>query len=79
MGCRSVFRKSSWASRLRRWRRHGASAQEQLATLVPDARYAVAAESAHYIQLQQPELVVDAVRRVVEAVRDPGRRGSAPQ
>jgi hypothetical protein len=31
----------------------------------------VAAESGHYVQLDQPELVVEAVRQVVEAVRDP--------
>jgi pimeloyl-ACP methyl ester carboxylesterase len=46
------------------------AAQEQLATLVPDASFTVATESAHYIQLQQPELVIDAIRQVVDAVRD---------
>jgi pimeloyl-ACP methyl ester carboxylesterase len=47
------------------------TAQEQLAMLVPDGRFVIAEESAHYVQLQQPELVVDAIREVVEAVRDP--------
>ncbi len=47
------------------------AAQEGLARLTPDARFEVAAESSHYIQLQQPELVIDAVRAVVDAVRDP--------
>ncbi len=51
----------------RAWR----AAQEGLAALAPDARFAVAAESGHYVQLQQPELVVAAVRQVVEAVRQP--------
>jgi pimeloyl-ACP methyl ester carboxylesterase len=45
--------------------------QERLATLLPGARHVIAMESEHYIQLQQPELVIDAVRQVVEAVRDP--------
>jgi pimeloyl-ACP methyl ester carboxylesterase len=47
------------------------AAQEQLATLVPRARYTVAAESAHYIQLQQPALVIEAIRQVVVGVREP--------
>ena len=45
--------------------------QERLAALLPGARHVIARESEHYIQLQQPELVIDAVRQVVEAVRDP--------
>ena len=45
--------------------------QDRLATLVPGARHVIARESEHDIQLQQPELVIDAVRQVVEAVRDP--------
>jgi pimeloyl-ACP methyl ester carboxylesterase len=47
------------------------AAQERLATLVPRARYSVAGESAHYVQLQQPALVLEAVRQVVAGVRDP--------
>jgi pimeloyl-ACP methyl ester carboxylesterase len=45
--------------------------QDRLAALVPGARHVIARESEHYIQLQQPELVIDAVRQVVDAVRDP--------
>jgi pimeloyl-ACP methyl ester carboxylesterase len=45
--------------------------QDRLAALLPRARHVIARESEHYIQLQQPELVIDAVRQVVEAVRDP--------
>ena len=45
--------------------------QDRLAALLPDARHVIAHESEHYIQLQQPELVIAAVREVVEAVRDP--------
>jgi hypothetical protein len=46
-------------------------AQDELATLVPDARHIIATESAHYVQLQQPELVITAIDDVVTAVRDP--------
>jgi pimeloyl-ACP methyl ester carboxylesterase len=49
------------------------TAQEQLARRVPDSRFVVAEESAHYVQLQQPELVITVIQQVVEAVRDPGR------
>jgi pimeloyl-ACP methyl ester carboxylesterase len=47
------------------------AAQEKLATLVPGTHFIVATESGHYIQIDQPELVVDAIRTVVDAVRDP--------
>jgi pimeloyl-ACP methyl ester carboxylesterase len=43
--------------------------QRQLAQLVPGARQVIATKSGHYIQLSQPELVIDATRAVVEAVR----------
>ena len=44
------------------------TAQDGLAGLLPDARHVIAAESGHYIQLQQPNLVIEAVREVVAAV-----------
>jgi len=43
--------------------------QRQLAQLVPGARQVIATNSGHYIQLAQPELVVDATRAVVDAAR----------
>ncbi len=49
--------------------------QDRLAALLPDARHVIARESEHYIQLQQPELVIEAVRQVVEDVRDPSSWG----
>ena len=60
-----------------------AQSQGQLAALTGDARHVVATESAHYVQLQQPDLVIEAIRQVVEAVRDPatwstGRAMTAP-
>jgi pimeloyl-ACP methyl ester carboxylesterase len=54
------------------------ASQNRLATLVPGARHVVATESGHYIQLEQPELVIDAIRRVVKRARKRGgfSRGS---
>lgn len=48
------------------------ASEEDLATLSPLSRFAVAANSAHYIQLDEPELVVNAIARVVTALREPG-------
>ncbi len=47
------------------------AANEDLATLVPNARFTVAAESGHDIHQDHPELVTDAIRQVVAGVRDP--------
>jgi pimeloyl-ACP methyl ester carboxylesterase len=52
--------------------------QAALAELVPGARHVIATGSGHYIQLEQPELVIDAIRQVVEAVRDPRGWSGAP-
>ena len=59
----------------RAWR----EGQDELATLLPDSRHVIATESDHYIQIEQPDLVIDAVRRVVEAVRDPASWGQYAQ
>jgi pimeloyl-ACP methyl ester carboxylesterase len=45
--------------------------QSRLAELLPGARHRIAAESDHYVQIEQPVLVTDAIRAVVDAVRDP--------
>jgi len=45
--------------------------QTDLAGLVPGGRLVVAERSGHYVHQAQPELVVQAVRQVVGAVRDP--------
>jgi len=45
--------------------------QDALATLTPNARHKIATKSAHYIQVQEPQLVIDAIKNVVDAVRDP--------
>ena len=44
-----------------------------LAALVPDTRLVTIADSGHYIQAEQPDVVIEAIRQVVEAVRDPSR------
>jgi hypothetical protein len=45
--------------------------QDKLTELVPNSRRAVAEGSDRYIQIEQPNLVIQAVRQVVNAVRDP--------
>jgi pimeloyl-ACP methyl ester carboxylesterase len=47
------------------------AANEDLATLVPNARFWVAAESGHDIHQDQPELVSEAIQQVLEGVRSP--------
>jgi pimeloyl-ACP methyl ester carboxylesterase len=44
-------------------------AQEKLARLVPNAKHITNTKSGHEIQKEQPQLVVDAIREVVDAVR----------
>ena len=43
--------------------------QASLAALTPGARHVVATQSGHYVQLQQPGLVIAAIREVVAAAR----------
>ncbi len=45
--------------------------QDDLIALVPDARLVVAEQSRHHIQIDEPNLVIEAIRQVVDAVRDP--------
>ena len=49
-------------------------AQEKLAHLAPDAEHITNTNSGHEIHKEQPQLVVDSIRKVVEAVRK-GSRG----
>ena len=42
-----------------------------LAGLVPKARLVIVPDSGHYIQAEKPELVIEAIRQVVEGVRHP--------
>jgi hypothetical protein len=49
--------------------------QAWLARLVPGAKRIVAEQSGHNIHQDQPELVIEAIRMVVDAVRDPSTWG----
>lgn len=53
------------AARERVWR----EMQQDLARRSPRGEVVIAEKSGHYVQQDQPELVIDAVRRVVESVR----------
>jgi pimeloyl-ACP methyl ester carboxylesterase len=54
------------------------TAQDELATLAPNAKHKIATKSAHYIQVQEPQLVIDAIKQVVEAVHNPSGWTTAP-
>jgi pimeloyl-ACP methyl ester carboxylesterase len=45
--------------------------QNELAALVPNGKHVIAKRSGHDIQHEQPKLVINAVHKVVEAVRQP--------
>jgi pimeloyl-ACP methyl ester carboxylesterase len=45
------------------------AAQNKLGKLVPGARHVIATRSGHYIQIDQPKLVIDGIRRVVRKAR----------
>jgi pimeloyl-ACP methyl ester carboxylesterase len=47
------------------------AANEDMAKLVPKARFFVAKDSRHDIHQDQPELVTEAIRQVVAGVRSP--------
>ena len=49
------------------------AAQAALARLFPGAKHITNTRSHHYIHLEQPQLVINAIRDVVDAVRDAGR------
>jgi hypothetical protein len=53
------------------WKKLWRELQDDLAALVPDARHTIATRSGHEIPEQQPALVIAAIGRVVDAVRDP--------
>ena len=44
--------------------------QAELAAQSSNGEQIVAEQSGHYIQLEQPQLVIDAVRQVVEAAQE---------
>ena len=52
-------------------------AQNSLATLVPNAKHITDTHSGHNIQMEQPQLVIDAIRGVVDTIRS-GTAAPAP-
>jgi hypothetical protein len=36
---------------------------------VPNTPHRIATNSSHYVQIEEPQLVIDAIRQVVEAAR----------
>jgi pimeloyl-ACP methyl ester carboxylesterase len=48
------------------------AAQMDLIALTSDTHHLIASQSAHYIQITQPDVVIAAIHSVVDAVRDPG-------
>lgn len=48
------------------------TAQDSLARLFPNAKHITNTNSSHYIQIDQPRLVIDSIREVVDAVRNSG-------
>jgi hypothetical protein len=49
------------------------AAQESLASLFPDGEHITNTNSGHYVQLEQPRLVIDSIRAVVDSVRTSNR------
>jgi hypothetical protein len=43
--------------------------QNELAQLLPNTPHRIAAKSSHYVQIEEPQLVIDAIGQVIEAVR----------
>jgi hypothetical protein len=47
-------------------------AQDSLARLFPNAKHVTNTNSSHYVQIEQPQIVIDSIREVVDAVRSGG-------
>ncbi len=56
-----AFADALWAAQMQ--------AQDHLAALFPDGKHIMVANSTHYIHSDQPQVVIDAIRDVVDAVR----------
>ena len=54
------------------------TAQDALAKLTPNAKHKIATKSSHYIQVQEPQLEIAAIKQVVEAVRNPATWATTP-
>jgi pimeloyl-ACP methyl ester carboxylesterase len=67
-GVDQEFADTLWAAQL--------AAQEKLTKKFPGAEHITDTNSTHYIQLENPQLVTDSIRRVVDAARDGANRQS---
>jgi pimeloyl-ACP methyl ester carboxylesterase len=67
-GVNQKFVDALWAAQL--------AAQDKLAEKFPGAAHITDTNSTHYIQLENPQLVSDSIRRVVDAERDGAKRHS---
>ena len=67
-GVDQEFANDFWASQL--------AAQEKLAKRFPGAEHITDTNSSHYIQTENPRLVIDSIRSVVDAERDGAKRQS---
>ena len=61
-GVNQEFADALWAAQL--------AAQEKLARMFPNAEHITNTNSTHYIHLDNPRLVTDSIRQVVDAVRE---------
>jgi hypothetical protein len=68
-GVDQEFADALWAAQL--------AAQDKLAEKFPGAKHITDTNSTHYIQFDNPQLVTDSIRRVVDADRD-GEKTVAP-
>jgi pimeloyl-ACP methyl ester carboxylesterase len=66
-GVDQEFADALWASQL--------AAQDELAKKFPGAEHITDTKSTHYIHNEQPQLVIDAIRQVVDADRDDAETG----
>jgi pimeloyl-ACP methyl ester carboxylesterase len=48
------------------------ASQDELAGLQPDTPHVIATKSSHYVQIEEPQLVIDAIKQVVERARAHG-------
>lgn len=66
-----------WFLDTKSWREQWMVFQKDLAALSPRGTQVVADSSGHAVQLEQPQIVVDAIRQVVDQVRSAAGGGSA--
>jgi pimeloyl-ACP methyl ester carboxylesterase len=52
-----------------KWAEVQTEMQSRLAGLIPNSKHIIVEKSGHFIQLDQPDLVIDVIRTVVESVR----------